>query len=323
MARDLSRATVGLLSYFTRHATAANLLLVVLVCAGFYAIPQMRAQFFPDVIVDDITIDITWDGAGAEDVDASIVEVLQTTLQAVDGVTETSSLSREGRATVSLEFEPGWDMAQAQDDVDTALDAVTNLPDEADDPEVRRGRWSDRVTDVVIQGPVGVDQLANFADEFTTRLFAVGVTRTTIRGIAAPESVVEVTSLDLIRHDVTMREIATAIAAEAETDPAGDVAGSSRVRTGVAKRSAAQIADIVLRTDDYGTQLRIGDVGTVLVGSVDRDRAYFVDDESAISIRVDRSANGDAIRMQAIVEEVAAELESTLPNGVEINLIRT
>ena len=323
MARDLSRATVGLLSYFTRHATAANLLLVLLVCAGLYAIPQMRAQFFPDVIVDDITIDIAWDGAGAEDVDASIVEVLQTTLQAVDGVTETSSLSREGRATVSLEFEPGWDMAQAQDDVDTALDAVTNLPDEADDPEVRRGRWSDRVTDVVIQGPVGVDQLANFADEFTTRLFAVGVTRTTIRGIAAPESVVEVTSLDLIRHDVTMREIATAIAAEAETDPAGDVAGSSRVRTGVAKRSAAQIADIVLRTDDDGTQLRIGDVGTVLVGSVDRDRAYFVDDESAISIRVDRSANGDAIRMQAIVEEVAAELESTLPNGVEINLIRT
>ena len=91
MARDLSRATVGLLSYFTRHRTAANLLLVLLVCAGLYAIPQMRAQFFPDVIVDDITIDIDWDGAGAEDVDAAIVEVLQTTLQAVDGVTETSS----------------------------------------------------------------------------------------------------------------------------------------------------------------------------------------------------------------------------------------
>ncbi|MDA8584962.1 efflux RND transporter permease subunit [Rhodobacteraceae bacterium] len=323
MVRDLSKATGGLLAYFTRHRTAANLLLVLLVCAGLYAAPQMRAQFFPDVVIDDITVGITWDGAGAEDVDAAIVEVLQPTLQAVDGVTQTSSRSREGSATMSLEFEPGWDMVQAQDDVTTALETVNNLPADADDPEIQRGRWSDRVTDVVIKGPVGVDQLANFADEFTTRLFAVGVTRTTIRGVASPESVVEVTSLDLIRHDVTMRQISDAIAAEAETDPAGDVSGSARVRTGVAKRSASQIADIVLRTDEDGTQLRIGDVANVLVGSVDRDRAYFVDEDSAISIRVDRSANGDAIRMQAVVEEVAAEMESTLPTGVEISLIRT
>ena len=323
MVRDLGRATGGILSYFTRHNTAANLLLVLLVVAGFYAIPQMRAQFFPDVIVDDITIQVQWDGAGAEDVDASIVEVLQSTLIAVDGVTETTSRSTEGSATINLEFEPGWDMAQAEDDVNTALDSVTNLPAEADDPEIRRGRWSDRVTDVVIKGPVGVDQLANFADEFTTRLFAEGVTRTTIRGIAAPESVVEVTSLDLIRHDITMRQIAEAIAAEAETDPAGDVAGAARVRTGIAKRSADQIADIVLRTADDGTQLRVGDVATVLVGSVDRDRAYFVGEDPAISIRVDRSANGDAIRMQAQVEEVATEMEATLPTGVQINLIRT
>ena len=34
MARDLSKATGGILSYFTRHRTAANLLLVVLLLAG-------------------------------------------------------------------------------------------------------------------------------------------------------------------------------------------------------------------------------------------------------------------------------------------------
>ena len=86
--------------------------------------------------------------------------------------------------------------------------------------------------------------MANFADEFTTRLFAEGVTRTTIRGLAAPESIVEVTSLDLIRHDITMREIAEAIAAEAETDPAGDVSGAARVRTGV-RPSAAPIRSAI------------------------------------------------------------------------------
>ncbi|MEM7752578.1 MAG: efflux RND transporter permease subunit, partial [Pseudomonadota bacterium] len=323
MARDLSKAAGGILSYFVRHRTAANLLLLVLVLAGLYAAPQMRAQFFPDVIVDDIDIVVRWDGAGAEDVDASIIQVLEPELQSVDGVTETSATSREGNGYVTLEFEPSWDMAQAQEDVQAALDSVNNLPSDAEDPEFQRGRWSDRVTDVVIRGPVGVDQLANFADEFVARLFTEGITRTTIRGLAAPETIIEVTSLDLIRHDLSMQEIANAIAAETEANPAGDVAGAQRVRTGVAKRSADQIADIVLRTTDAGTQLRVGDVARVRVEGVDRDRAYFVGADPAISIRVDRSATGDAIRMQRAVEEVAAEMELSLPQGVEISLIRT
>ena len=323
MARDLSKATGGILSYFTRHKTAANLLLLLLIMSGIYAIPKMRAQFFPDIIIDSITIQVAWDGAGAEDVDAGVVQILEPTLQAVDGVILTSSRSTEGSARVTLEFEPNWDMDRAEDDVNTALDGVSNLPDDADDPKIRRSRWSDRVTDVVITGPVGVDQLANFADEFVTRLFAEGVTRTTIRGLAAPETIVEVTSLDLIRFDVSMREISSAIAGEVETDPAGDVGGAARVRTGVAKRSADQIAGIVIRTGDDGTQLTVGDVATIRVEGVDRDRAYFVGDNPAISIRVDRSSQGDAIRMQQQVEDVAAEMKLSLPAGVQIDLIRT
>ena len=323
MARDLSKAAGGILSYFVRHRTAANLLLVLLLISGLYAAPQMRAQFFPDVVVDDIDIVVKWDGAGAEDVDASIVQLLEPELQGVEGVTETSATSREGTAYITLEFEPGWNMSQAQEDVQAALDAVNNLPTDADDPEIESGRWSDRVTDVVIKGPVGVDQLANFADEFVSRLFAEGITRTTIRGLAAPETIVEVTSLDLIRHDLTMQQIASAIAAEADANPAGDVSGAQRVRTGIAKRSADQISDIVLRTTDAGTQLTIGDVARIRVEGVDRDRAYFVGPDPAISIRVDRSASGDAIRMQRTVEDVAAEMELSLPQGVEIALIRT
>ncbi len=323
MARDLSKAAGGVLSYFTRHRTVANLLLVLLLLAGLYAIPKMRAQFFPDIVVDDITIQVAWDGAGAEDVDLAVVQVLEPALQDVDGVIESSSRSREGGATIWLEFEPDWDMSQAANDVETALEGVTNLPEDAEDPEIRRSRWSDRVTDVVITGPVGVDQLANFADEFVARLFAEGVTRTTIRGLAAPETIVEVTSLDLIRHDISMQEISAAIAEEAEADPAGDVSGSARVRTGVAKRSAGQISDIILRSNQDGTQLTVGDVALVRVEGADRDRAYYVGPDPAISVRVDRSARGDAIRMQAQVEKVAEEMELTLPEGVQINLIRT
>lgn len=313
----------GVLSYFARHGTAANLLLVVLLMLGIAAFPNMRAQFFPDVIIDEVDVSVRWDGAGAEDVDTAIVQVLEPVLLAVEGVSGTQSRSREGSASIEIEFEPGWDIGRAADDVQAAVDSVSNLPEGADDPQVRRGGWRDRVTDVVITGPVEVSQLARFADEFTVRLFAEGVTRTTIQGIAAPETIVEVPSIQLIRHDVTMREIADAIAAEADANPAGDVSGSARVRTGVAKRSADQIADIVLRSNTDGSTLTVGDVATIRVEGVDRNIAYFVGPNPAISIRVDRSEQGDAIDIQRQVEEVAAEMELGLPEGVSIDLIRT
>ncbi|MBO6899187.1 MAG: efflux RND transporter permease subunit, partial [Shimia sp.] len=182
--REIGDRASGILSYFTRHATAANLLLVVLIIAGIAAMPRMRAQFFPDVIIDNVTVSIAWEGAGAEDVDAAIVQVMEPALLAVEGVESTASRSTEGNARITLDFEPGWDMARATDDVQVAVDAVNTLPEEAEDPTVRRGAWRDRVTDVVITGPVDIDQIARFADEFVARLYAEGVTRTTIRGLA-------------------------------------------------------------------------------------------------------------------------------------------
>ncbi|HBZ43584.1 MAG TPA: acriflavine resistance protein B, partial [Maritimibacter sp.] len=175
-----------------------------------------------------------------------------------------------------------------------------------------------------ITGPVGVDQLARFADEMVARLFQEGVTRTSVVGVVAPQTVVEVATADLVRNDITMSEIASAIAAETDTNPAGDVgSGAARVRAGVAKRSAEDIAGIVLRSGLDGTSLTVGDVAEVRVEGIDRARTYFVGDNPAVKVQVDRSAAGDAIGIQATVEEVADTILTTLPEGVTIDLIRT
>lgn len=324
MVRDLPHTARGLFSYFTRHRTAANLMLVLMLVLGGMAIPNMRAQFFPDVIVESVTVSVEWEGAGPEDVDSAIVQVLEPVLLAVDGVEETTSTSREGSATLTLEFEPGTDMGQAADDVQSAVDGVTTLPEEAEEPSVRRGAWRDRVTDVVISGPVAPGQLGQFADELVVRLFEAGVTRTTIRGVAAPETIVEVPTASLITHDITMREIADAIAAEVDADPAGDISGANaRVRTGSEKRKPDQLAAIVLRTNADGSVLTVGDVAQLRVEGVDRNRSYFVGENPAMSIRVDRSDQGNAIRLQAQVQEVVDQLQASLPQGVTAELIRT
>ena len=321
--RKLPGAAGGVLSYFTRHRTAANLLLVIMVVLGLASSTQIRSQFFPDVILDSVTVNVPWEGAGPEDVDEGIIALLEPALLSVEGVESTSATATEGNARIRMEFEANWDMNRAADDVQIAVDAVTNLPEGADDPVVRRGVWRDRVTDVIISGPVSSDQLALFADEFTGRLFREGVTRTTIRGVNAPEIIVEATDAQLIQHGLTLAEISAAIGEEAEADPAGDLGGTARVRTGIAKRTGEEIEQIVIRSNEDGSKLRVGDVATITVTGTDANRAYFARGQKAISIRVDRADQGDAIDMQTTVERVAGEMQEVLPEGVTIELIRT
>ena len=80
MASGVKGGVGGILSYFTRHRTAANLLLVILLAAGMTAVPRMRAQFFPDIVSDSIDVSVRWDGAGAEDIDTAIVQLLEPAL---------------------------------------------------------------------------------------------------------------------------------------------------------------------------------------------------------------------------------------------------
>ncbi|MGL4238636.1 efflux RND transporter permease subunit, partial [Tabrizicola sp.] len=171
---------MGLIRYFVRHRTVANLLMVIMLVAGLVGASSMRAQYFPDVIQSEVGVTVVWEGAGAEDVDRAIVQVLEPTFLTIDGVTAVYSLASEGRAVIDLEFEPNHDLAAAEEEVQAAVDAITSLPEGADEPEVASAAWRDRVTDVLISGPVGVDQLARFADELTGRLFAAGITRATI-----------------------------------------------------------------------------------------------------------------------------------------------
>ena len=80
---------------------------------------------------------------------------------------------------------------------------------------------------------------------------------------------------------------------------------------------------MVLRTEPDGSSLTVGDVARVSRLGPDREVAYYVGADPAISMRVDRSEAGDAIDIQRRVERAAAELQATLPEGVRIDLIRT
>ena len=147
---------------------------------------RIRAQFFPDVVIETVSVTVTWSGVGPQELDEAVVARLEPPLRAVEGVEKITSVAREGVAVITLEFQPGWDMSGALNDVEATINEVRDLPDDADDPIARRSRFRDRVTDVIVSGPVPLDVLERQGEALRTRLFSLGVTRSRILGVAAP-----------------------------------------------------------------------------------------------------------------------------------------
>ncbi|KZM49656.1 efflux RND transporter permease subunit [Labrenzia sp. OB1] len=315
----------SLLDYMVRHRTAANLLLAIMLLSGIAAGTQIRTQFFPDFVREEVDVEVSWPGAGPEDMDRAIVEILGPPLLAINGVDEATSVAREGKASIELEFEDGWDMGQATDEVKAAVDlARSSLPDGIEEPVVSRSVYSDRVTDVVVYGPVDIDQLARFAEDLQTVLFRQGVTRVEIRGLADPIIRVNVGESMLVRHGLTLEEIADTVSAEMETTPAGDVSGSgARLRTGQTRRSEQDLGEIVLKAPSQGEKLRLRAVAGILTEGVESGRAYYHKGMPAVLLRVSRSAQGDTIEIQRAVETITADFQRTLPEGVIVQMTNT
>ena len=314
----------NVLRYFAHHRTAANLILVIVIALGLASFPQLRSQFFPDIVYESVRISVNWDGAGASDIDNAVIQPMIPELQNIEGVIETQTSAFEGRATINLEFDEGWDMQRGVSDAKTAIDnLLPDLPDDVEVNQVSQSSWADRVTNVVIAGPVDVKQLARLADELVVRLFEQGIARADIAGIEAPQTVVEVKETELLRNDITIREIARKIGEEAETDPSGEIGTSARLRAGVAKRSVDELANVVIQSKPDGSKLFVGDVATIRIESVDRGQAFFVGEHPAVSIQVSRSERGDAIEVQKTVEETVDKFSELLPAGVSVDLTRT
>ena len=314
----------GLLGYFVHHRTAANLLLLLMLLGGLVGGLNLRAQFFPDIVRESITVSVTWEGAGAADVDEGVVAALEPPLLAVPGVEEAIATSREGAATIAMVFEDGWDMSRASDEVQAAVDGVTTLPDEIEEPTVRRDAYTDRVVDVALTGWVGIDRLAEYSDELVARLFQAGVPRTTVKGI--PDEVIRVVVPEeaQLRHNITLREVADAVGAEVTGTPSGSVdATATRVRAGLDKRSAEDIGETVLRSQADGSKLTLRDVATIENADFEDSQEVFRDGVPTLIVSVLRDASGNAIKIQKITDQVVAEMAPTLPDGVEIITARS
>ena len=311
----MSQTGRGLIALFTRHRTAANLVMVLMILFGALGLARMNTQFFPTFDVDWVSVSVTWPGASAEDVDTNIVAAIEPEVRFLDGVKRVFAQSVEGIGSVVVEFEPGTNLDTALANVENAVDRVETLPEDSEKPVVNRLYFYESIGNIVVSGPFSEAALRAHAKDIRERLLAAGVDKVDLFGSRREEIWVEVGEGRLRQLDLTLGDIASRIGTSSADQPSGIVpAGTNKqIRSLGLARSAEEIGQVEIIAREDGAKVHLRDIATISERFNERDAVAYRAGYPAIELQVRRASTSDALEQAGILDDFLKEMRPTLP----------
>ncbi len=120
-----------------RRSVAFLMVFIALLGTGIFGLTQLGVDMYPDMEFPMIMVMSAMDGAGPEEMENLVTDVIEQALARVTNVKEVSSRSLTGLSIVTAEFTWGHSLEQAETDVRRQLDWFEGyLPEDASDPLV-------------------------------------------------------------------------------------------------------------------------------------------------------------------------------------------
>jgi len=310
----------GWIVFFIRHPVAANLVMVLMIIGGLFALDRLRVQFFPNFQLDIIRVRVDWPGASAEDVERSLTTPLEQQLKTVDDLRRMTSTSSEGHCAITLQFREGTDVLLALAQVRQRVDEFRNLPAGAEDPEVVHLARHELVAKLLLSGP-SLDVLRPLAHRFERELLHRGIDKVDLVGLPEEEIAVELDPAALDALGTDLDHIAERIGRFSRDVPAGsfgDRENQKLVRVLEQRRTPWAFGKIPLTAGDE--RIELGSVAAIERKPRKGGAELTFRGRPAVELQIRRAEHGDAFEAAAVFGRWLAETRPTLPPGVELHV---
>ncbi|MCB1422184.1 MAG: efflux RND transporter permease subunit [Nitratireductor sp.] len=319
-AHDLEEKSAGLVGFVARHHNAANLIMILMILFGVFSLGRINTQFFPTLEIPNITVTVSWPGASAEDVEINVLQTIEPEVRFIDGVVKMESYSREGSGTVSLEFERNANMQRALSDVESAVKAITSLPEDSETPKVSRVAFFDRVANISLAGNVPEQTLRIYARKIRDDLIERGIDKVEFTGLRDLELQVDIMDRELRRLGLSIGEVSQAIAGNSRDLPSGQMEGvvEKQLRTLAEFKDPAALGRIEVKSLPSGEKVLLRDIADIGTGFEDGESQGLSNGKNAIELAIRRAPTADTLATAAILDEYLVELQTSLPPGIEL-----
>lgn len=112
---------------------------LVIILFGYIGFSFLGIREFPSVDPPVVSVSTNYVGASADVIESQITEPLEDAINGIAGIRTLTSVSREGRSSITIEFELSVNIEAAANDVrDKVSGALRNLPRDVDPPVVEK-----------------------------------------------------------------------------------------------------------------------------------------------------------------------------------------
>ncbi len=304
----------------SRTVIATLLLLLVSGTAAYIGIPK---ESDPDINIPIIYVSMNLDGISPEDSERLMVRPMEEELRSIEGVKEMSGSSYEGGGNVLLEFDAGFDVDTALQDVREAVDRVKpDLPEDADEPTVNEVNLSlFPVLVVTLSGDVPERTLVRLARDLRDEIESVPtVLEVSIAGDRKEIVEIIVDPLLVESYGLNGSEIAQVVSRSNRLVAAGTLdTGNGRFAIKVPGlfEQLEDILSLPVKVDgDAVVQFR--DIATVRRTFEDPEGFARVDGYPAVALEVSKRTGENIIDTIEAVRAVVAEERSYWPDSVQV-----
>jgi len=302
---------------------------VIITVFGVFTIPSLKQQLLPSLEFPAAFISASFPGASPDIVEDQVTEPIETAIQGVPGLIRTTSTSREGSATVQVEFEFGTDLDDAVSKMQTALNRIdAQLPADVN-PTVFAGSTDDFPAIVIAVSSNGDERaLAEQLDRTVVpKLEEIeGVREATVTGARAQTVVITPDLAKLAAAKVDPTAIASTLRVNGVAVPAGtltDGETSLTVQVGARITSLDDLRGLYLAPAGAPrpVPVRLGDVATVEQQPAPATSYTRTNGAPSLGISITASADGNAVGISGEVRAQLDDLAAALGGDAELTVI--
>ena len=342
---------------FIRRPVATTLLMVGLLLAGLTGYRALPVAALPQVDYPTIVVSTQLPGASADTMASSVTTPLERQFGQVPSLAQMTSVSSYGSSQITLQFTLDRDIDAAQQDVQAAINAASNLLPRTlpAPPTYSKSNPADQpiLTLSVSSETLPLAEVDDFADSVLAQKISQvsGVGLVTIGGGQKPAVRVQVDPVALAGTGLTVEDVRLAIAAANVNQPKGNLDGARQdwaLATNDQLASAASFRPLILAYKN-GAAVRLSDVATVIDGvenaqlagwagiagprpAADRGpvREAAADEQRAarapqlrraIIVNVQRQPGANIIEVTDNIKKLLPQLRASMPQAIDVQVV--
>ena len=314
---------------FIRRPVATCLVMAALAFTGIVAYPFLPVAPLPQVDFPTIQVSATFQGASADTMATSVAAPLERQFAQIPGVTQLTSLSTLGAATIVIQFELNRNIDSAGQDVQAAITVASKtLPQSmttppsykkvnpADSPILLLSARSDTMP---------LTEVDDYADRFLAQQISqvAGVAQVAIFGDLTPSIRIQVDPAKLAASGVTLEDIRGTLATATANAAKGTV-NTDKISFTIAANDqilqAGPFNDVILAYRNGGP-IRVSDVGQAVAEPVDRTVAGYQNNKSGIILAVFKQPGANVVETVDQIKAQLPHLTARIPPAVQVETI--